>query len=208
MRCGRVVSDFTVLTVEDARIRYSLRKDSQDWKISWAQADVRSHTDQDRPDYDKHIAPILYRPFDRRFTFYTGESGGFICRPRSQVMRHMLAEPNVGLCVGRAGQGIGSTTWDICYVSTSLSDFNLFRRGGNCLFPLHTYPTREQREVGMDREPNLDEEFIDALSSAVGLEFVPYGPGDLEHPSDPRTRSITSTPCCTARNTAAAMRTS
>ena len=32
----------------------------------------------------------------------------------------------------------------------------------------------------MTREPNLGAEFIEALGSAVGLEFVPYGPGDLK----------------------------
>ena len=171
----RIASDFVELPVEEARVRYRLGKDSQDWKIPLAQDDVRSHAD-----IDSQVAPILYRPFDRRFTFYSGKSGGFICRPRPQVMRHMLTGPNVGLCVGRAGQVIGSTTWDVCYVSTSLSDFNLFRRGGNCLFPLHTYPTPEQSEVGMTREPNLGAEFIEALGSGIGLEFVPNGPGDLE----------------------------
>ncbi|MFM7560722.1 type ISP restriction/modification enzyme, partial [Cylindrospermopsis raciborskii] len=37
-----------------------------------------------------NISPILYRPFDQKFTYYTGKSRGFICMPRPEVMRNML----------------------------------------------------------------------------------------------------------------------
>ena len=73
----RTALDFAARGIEEARNVYGLGRDSQDWKVSWAQEDVRLHLDS-----DKHVKPILYRPFDTRFTYYTGESGGFICRPR------------------------------------------------------------------------------------------------------------------------------
>ena len=60
-----------------------------------------------------------------------------------------------------------------CYVS------NKTREGGYN-HPLYTYPTHEQRQVGMVREPNLDEEFLNALSSAIKLEFITDGSGDLQ----------------------------
>ena len=98
----QVASTFADLSEDDAKELYSLKKDAQDWRVKWAQADVRSH-----PDADAHLTTLSYRPFDKRWTYYTGQSRGFICRPRFEVMRHMLAGPNVGLCVGRAGQVIG-----------------------------------------------------------------------------------------------------
>ncbi len=171
----RVASDFAEISEDDARTRYDLRRDAQDWKVLWAQADIRSH-----PDADAHVTPVLYRPFDKRWTYYTGQSRGFICRPRSEVMRHMLAGPNVGLCVGRAGQVIGPRIWDVCFVSKSLPDFNIFRRGGNCLFPLYTYPTEQQVRLGLERQPNLSKGFIESVGSSLGLEFKPEGSGDLQ----------------------------
>ena len=128
------------------------------------------------------VTPILYRPFDIRYTY---NSDHVITRRRHGVMRHMLAGPNVGLCIGRAGQVIGSKTWDVCYVSIAPSDFNLFRRGGNCLFPLYTYPTEGQEHLGLVREPNLGEEFIEAAMSSLGLKFITDGSGDLQESFGP-----------------------
>ena len=169
----QVTSTFAELSEDDARTRYNLGRDVDDWSVRRGQTDVRSH-----PDVDTHVTPVLYRPFDKRWTYYTGQSRGFICRPRLEVMRHMLQDTNLGLCVGRASQVIGSEVWDICYLSKWPSDFNLFRRGGNCLFPLYTYPKEE--ESGQEREPNLGDEFVEAVGSAIGLEFTPEGSGDLE----------------------------
>ena len=160
-----VAEDLVSRDTEDARNAFSLGKDSSDWKVADAQRDIRDH-----PDADRCIAPILYRPFDVRFTYYTGRAGGFICRPRPKVMRHMLAVPNLGVCAGRAGAVIGSSEWDVAFISRNSSDFNLFRRGGNCLFPLYIYP---------EMTPNLDREFIAKATSASGLEFLPVGSGDL-----------------------------
>ena len=155
---------------DDARAIWRLCRQKQ-WQYGRAKEELEKGRWRGR------IESILYRPFDVRTTVF---DRNVAVHRRERVMRHMLDGQNVGLCIGRAGQVIGSITWDVCYVSKSPSDFNLFRRGGNCLFPLYTYPTLEQSEVGMTREPNLGAEFIEALGSAVGLEFVPCGSGDLE----------------------------
>lgn len=179
----QVAAHFSELLEDDARERYHLKKDVQDWKLAWAQADVRSH-----PDVDVHTVPILYRPFDRRWTYFTGQSRGFICRPRTKVMRHMLAGPNLGLCIGRAGKVTGSMTWDICFVSATPSDFNLFRRGGNCLFPLYTYPTdstEEPEQLGLGCQPNISKELVEIVSTSLGLKFRSKGSGDLQESFGP-----------------------
>ena len=169
-----VVSGFLKLSVEAARNHYNLGKDSLDWKVELAQEDLRSH-----PDFDAHIAQILYRPFDTRYTYYTGKSGGFICRPRPDVMHHMRAGSNLALCVGRAGQVVGADSWDIAFVSEYPSDLNLFRRGGNCLFPLYLYTEEESGELIEMHQPNIQQNFIDKFASDVGLDFLSLGTGDL-----------------------------
>ena len=176
----RVAADFVVREPSEARRVYRLRKDVQDWKVSWAQEDLRKH-----PDSRAHITPLLYRPFDTRFTYYTGKSRGFICRPRTAVMKHMIAGPNTGLCVGRAGQVVGSHTWDVAFVSRYPSDFNLFRRGGNCLCPLYTYPAAEAEDLfsehdSSNRRPNLETGLVQTLRDSLGLTFIPEGCGDLD----------------------------
>ena len=168
---------FAALGVEDARSRYGLGRDSTDWRVADAQQDIRDHQGGASP-----VARILYRPFDERATYYTGRSGGVICRPRPQVMRHMLAGGNLGLSVGRAGHVIGPGAWDVALAVDAATDFNLFRRGGNCLFPLYLYPAADDAmELGIEeRTPNLARAFTKALGEANGLGFVPDGPGDLD----------------------------
>ena len=70
------VSDFSRIGEEAARAKYRLRRDVQSWKVRWAQDDVRASGPS-----RSHLAPIVYRPFDRRWTYYTGKSGGIHLPP-------------------------------------------------------------------------------------------------------------------------------
>ena len=79
---ARVAGDFAARSTESARKFYGLSKDTRDWKVHLAQEDIRTETGR--------VCPILYRPFDIRYTYYTGTSRGFLCMPRPKVMRHML----------------------------------------------------------------------------------------------------------------------
>ena len=88
-------------------------------------------------DLEEEIKPILYRPFDQRLIFY---HDSLVWRTVKKIMGHMLGGRNTGMCVGRAGQVIGAHEWDVVFACSSPTDFNLFRRGGNCLFPLYLYP--------------------------------------------------------------------
>ncbi len=159
-------ADFVSRGAEDARNVFSLGKDSSDWKVADAQRDILDH-----PEADRSVAPILYRPFDVRFTYYTGRAGGFICRPRPNVMRHMLAGPNLGLSTPRATEIAGG--WEHVFVSRTLTQHHTVSlKEVNYLFPLYIYGK------GM-RKANLDREFVAQIASAVGLAFLPDGAGDF-----------------------------
>ena len=169
----QVAANFAKLSEDDARSLYNLGRDAQDWKVPWAQADVRAHLDA-----DAHIEPILYRPFDMRWTFYTGQSRGFICRPRAEVMRHILNGPNVGLAAAKGTEILGG--WEHVFVANALIQHHTVSlKEVNYLFPLYAYPTGEQEHLGLAREPNLSEEFVRAFSSSIGLNFASEGSGDL-----------------------------
>ena len=162
----RTVTVFSGMEPELARRGYKLGKDARDWKVTLAQKDLL-----DSGPHRENVAPILYRPFDTRFTYYTGRSRGFLCMPRPEIMRHMLQE-NLGLCVGRAGQVVGAETWDLCFCTSRLTDFNLFYRGGNAIFPLYLYPNGERDLFAAaepsERSPNLNPKLLPALKAVYG----------------------------------------
>ena len=88
---SQTVRGFVALEVEKARRKYKLGKDARDWKVKLAQQDLK-----DSGLSEDCIVPIAYRPFDTRYTYYTGRSRGFHCMPRREVMRHMLSGENLG----------------------------------------------------------------------------------------------------------------
>ena len=156
------VSDFALLSVDEARQKYNLRKDTQDWKVHLAQADIRNH-----PNRDHHVQPMKYRPFDTRWTYYTGESRGFHCRPRPENMPHLLGE-NIALCVCRI---VKSPMWqhalitdeitENCYISNTTSE-------SGHVFPLY-YPNPEELGLATERSLNFKPVFLTALSEALAL---------------------------------------
>ena len=174
----RVALDFVAHSPDDARSRYELGQDSQEWRVPVAQADVREH-----PQWERHVVPVLYRPFSTRYTYYTGRSRGFICRPRAEVMRHMLAGPNIGLIACRQQSQSGS--WNHCgatrHIIESCAISNKTREI-NYLFPVYTYPP-DGDSLDLDvpeSAPNLAPEFVAEVAAAFDLEFTPNGRGDLE----------------------------
>ena len=163
----RVVEDFVSRAPEDARVFYRLGEDVRDWKIEDAQRDVRGI-----PGGQWNPVSILYRPFDTRFTCYTGRSRGFICMPRPNVMRHMLRGPNVGIVTTRQCRG----QWNAFVAKTITGHKSLDAYDSNSLFPLYTYAADC---FGKTREANLGPGFVEAVGAALGLAFRSDGAGDL-----------------------------
>jgi predicted helicase len=151
------VRDFANLPPEEARSKYDLGKDVQDWAVARAQKDVQDHLDHAR------IVPIAYRPFDTRQTFYTGTSRGFICRPRDEVMRHLANDENLNLIIGRQGQVVGSMEWNVGFCARGVLDFNMFYRGGGMCFPLYLYPS--EQDLDQSRRVNFDPALFKALQN-------------------------------------------
>ena len=50
----------------------------------------------------------------------------------------------------------------------------------NYLFPLYTYPTEDQEQLGLERQPNINTNFTDAVTASFGFNFVAYGSGNLQ----------------------------
>ena len=159
----QTINKFMSLDLEEARMHFGLGKDVRDWKVADAKIDLR----EDWPNKTK-ISRINYRPFDARFTYYTGRSRGFHCMPRNEVMQHFLGGKNVGLAMCRqfkagdqyAHAFITNLIMESSYVSNRTSEI------ASC-FPLYLYP-----EVGTaptQRIPNLDKGIIAEIEKRLGL---------------------------------------
>lgn len=161
-------------------MHFNLPDDVRDWQFDWAQKDVR-----DSGPSRRHIFPILYRPFDRRFIYYTGQSRGFIGWPVVDIMGHMLAGENVGFITTRQTRD----EWGVLATSSIIEGKTCAAFNINSLFPLYLYPGvgRADRALfsrwskGKDgRTPNLDSEFVEQIADAIGMRFVSDGRCDLE----------------------------
>jgi len=161
----QTVNDFASLEPERAREKYNLGDDARDWKVSMAQADLKQSGIS-----KENLFPILYRPFDTRYTYYTGNSRGFHCMPRSDVMQHMLAGHNMALVVGRSGAVMGDEKWNIISVSQQIIDFNFYRRGGE---QVHTLYLHSDSKIGSVSRPNLSQSFLNDITTKLGYTPTP-----------------------------------
>ena len=156
-----LINDFANLDPEVARKKYNLKKDASDWKVSSAQDDLKS------AGFDKtKIVPVLYRPFDIRYTFYTGKSSGFHCRPRSKVMKNMQKD-NLGLLTCRQQNQTG---FYHVFVTDKISDSDAVSnktKERGFLFPLYIYSDDGTRT------PNFSPKFIEFISKKYDKELSP-----------------------------------
>lgn len=157
----QTIEDFVSLDSETARIKYKLGADGRDWKVEWAQNDIRNNINS-----NGIITPILYRPFDIRYTFYSGPKGkGFLQCPRGSVMEKMVDTENIALIIGRQGQAVGNIEWCLSFVSYGMpTDLNLFYRGGGMVFPLYSYNEN-------NKTPNLDERVAKSIADSIESKY-------------------------------------
>ncbi|UOR88893.1 N-6 DNA methylase [Helicobacter pylori] len=85
----KLLKDFSTLEPSELCRIYKIKEDSRDWRLEYAIRDVRANADN----LEKYIVLCQYRPFDYRYTYYTGKSKSFISYPRGDVFKHMLPPP-------------------------------------------------------------------------------------------------------------------
>jgi predicted helicase len=167
------VLNFVSLDPEIARQAYQLGNDVRDWKVKLAQEDLKKSGPT-----KGNIVPILYRPFDIRFTYYTGRSKGFHCMPRGEVMRHML-DKNLGFITVRKAPP--NSLFNYFFVSEHIISNGAIRSDNQSIdtfFPLYTYPQMirhdlfSQNKPG-ERVPNIEPKLVQALKSAFKKDPSP-----------------------------------
>lgn len=156
-----VLTDIENLDEQTISERYQL-EDGRDWTVNSAKNDVCSRKGE--------IIKVMYRPFDDRYTYYSGKTKGFIAYPRREIYQH-LEKNNISFITCRQQstfdfQHIFATQLlsDMCSISSQTKETGY-------IFPLYLYP--EEGSIETERHANLDEKIWAQINTAIGKEATP-----------------------------------
>ncbi len=164
------IANFRAMDDATAREKYSLGKDVKEWKTNLARQDLEKNVFDNNND---NPVPIHYRPFDVRYTYYTGHSKGFHCRPREEIMRHFLAGDNVGLIFHKREEL--QIDFAHIFVSRLITEHSVTSiKTINYQAPLYLYPDTKQQSLNnkQAREPNLDHDIRKTIADGLNLHFT------------------------------------
>lgn len=158
-----VKNDFCLKPLESLREKYHAAKDCRDWKLDLAMDDLKNNSPV--------LSKILYRPFDFRYTLYTGKCRGFIGYPFNEVMKHLLNE-NIALVASSKNRQVCTLYY---MASNTLTERHVLDTISNSMnvFPLFLYPTENEANLGEQRKPNLDKTIWRKIDECVGDKTTP-----------------------------------
>lgn len=147
------------LSYDPLALELKEKAESRDWQVLAAQRDIA------RFKSDLPIQPLLYRPFDIRWTAYTGKSKGFHCMPRPENMGHMTVTAPLGLVSARSNK---TGMADHFFASQLMTEAKAGESGTqSSLFPLWLKPQgAETRTL-----PNIAPVFAKRVAALTGLRY-------------------------------------
>ena len=158
-----VISDFLKLDAEIAREKYNLGSDGRDWRVQWAQDDLKNHY----PNQGKYFKVAL-RPFDIRWSFYTGVSSGFIKCCRGKVTEQIVGHDNIALILTRNAMPqkpySNFMIVNTCVVGRYIGDFSTSSQ----VFPIFSYSKSFDDEK---KTANFNGEIITKLCDSLHATY-------------------------------------
>lgn len=147
---------------QEWRNKYN-RLDTRDWTYSGAKSDANKNVND-----EKNLVRIAYRPFDIRYTLFTGLSRGLYSYPRTDVMKHLFHGDNLAIV---AKKGFPKTDAAPAFITNFVSDFRYWScsgmQGGDYVFPLWVFDKDD------NKYPNLDETIINRLKNVISCQLSP-----------------------------------
>lgn len=156
------------LPVEGIREKLELEADSNNWKLINAINDIQKSSIK-KGDY----IPILYRPFDIRYTYFTGNSSGYMARPIGAIMKNYIYH-NIGLVTAKRNTRQNIDHFFICKTITEAKAGESSIQSKN--FPLYIYPDNTDEyliNINNKRLPNLKVEILNIISQKLNITFAP-----------------------------------
>ena len=143
-----------------ARFRrdYKIGEDSKSWSLAAARDDVRANLSR------ANIVRITIRPFEIRYTYFTGNQGGVQFFPAPKTMNQLAHHANLALLSCRQTKERGGA-----FVTNLISAHKAFSAYDiSSSFPLYVYPAKGQLRTG--RTINFDRGFFDDICAAAGID--------------------------------------
>jgi predicted helicase len=122
------LDDLISLGPDEVADKYRVKKLSASWSLEEAMDDVRSNAGE--------IIRLNVRPFDTRYTYFTGKTNGFLARPRRPSTKNMLSEGAMAIVAKRqTKEEKFSSLW---VTSSPINEgfFSIDPRGRETIFPL------------------------------------------------------------------------
>lgn len=141
--------------------------DKDKWNLSKARKNIIENGIQ-----ENKIMKFLYRPFDKRYLYYDDT---LVARLVEKISKNMKKE-NIALIVGRYGSAVSQEfMWNIAFISNTITDLNLFYRGGAKVFPLYIYEDQESILYKNEKTKydNLNIDFKKYLCKYYNCDLMP-----------------------------------
>ena len=165
----QMVDDVLNLDEQKCRAKYQIPKDVRDWNFTLAKEDIRSS--KMNPDL---ALPINYRPFDKKFFYYTGKSKGVVGWPVPVVSEHLKKFENFGLMLNKKIE-VGEFSHCLIYRGI-VESHALSMKEINYVFPLYLYTTNSENEITHieqpSRVPNLNDEIVNEVAENLNHAFL------------------------------------
>jgi hypothetical protein len=156
------IEDFVKQPEYVVRAKYKIPEDVRDWTYDWAKKDVIANFRR------SCIRPILYRPFDIRYIFYTGNARGFVGWPVQKIMHNYIDGPNLGLLAPKANR---DAVFAHALVTDRPTEAILLSSatGSNAMnFPLYVYAD----DPGKTRDINFHPRVFAKICETAGIPKV------------------------------------
>jgi hypothetical protein len=163
-----MLDDVINLDEIECRKKYSIPDDVRDWNFSLARQDIKEA--KQNPEF---VQQINYRPFDKRYFYYTGKSKGVVGWPVPVVSDHLLHKDNFGFMTNKKVE-VGEFKHYIIYKGI-VESHAVSMKEINYVFPLYLYPkSNGQQTIGQstERTPNLNAEVVKQIADKLGLIFT------------------------------------
>jgi predicted helicase len=123
------VKSLKTLSESVLKKKYGLKGETPSWSLARAMADVRTN--------DGEVIALGIRPFDTRWTFYTGRTNGFHSRPRRASTDNMTAGNLAIVAKRQCKEDLFNSVW-VTSIPINEGFFSIDPRGRETLFPLYS----------------------------------------------------------------------
>lgn len=125
------IEELLTISESDWRRKYNREKDSRDWGYRLALNDAKKNKGK--------VIKSAYKPFDNRYTYFTGTTKGLYSFPRMEIMHNLIDCKNIALIASR--QCVSD--WRYVFATEYAANLNLTgsagRLGSGYVFPLYIH---------------------------------------------------------------------